>query len=183
MELSQVTKVMCTGVGSSFIKNGIYGIDTVKVDEFMAIGLGGKHISGKDNAIVVSMGTGTAFISVNGTDIAHVCGTGVGGGTILGLSKTMFGISSFEHIVELAKSGDITNIDLSIGDISNVGISNMKPHTTASNFGKINDMATSSDQALGVINLVFQTVGIFAMMAAKAQGTRDIVLTGKSLSH
>jgi len=177
LEISDIDKVICTGVGASFLKDELYGIGTQRVDEFVAIGLGGKFSSGFDNAIVVSMGTGTAIIGVRGDDIFHVCGTGVGGGTVLGLSRKLFGSHSFGHIMELAAQGDISKIDLTIGDISR-GVQGMNSNTTASNFGKVTDDAGAADMALGVVNLVFQTVGIFAMMAARAQGTDKIVLTG-----
>jgi len=182
LRLSDIDRVMCTGVGSSFLKDGIYGIPTRKVDEFMAIGLGGRYISGVDPSIVVSMGTGTALISVNGTDIHHVAGTGVGGGTVIGLSNCMFNAHSFDHIVAMAENGDLSRVDLTIGDISNSKLSNMQEKTTASNFGKVTDMATGEDLALGVLNMVFQTIGTFAMMAARGAGTDNIVLTG-SLSR
>ncbi len=176
--ISDIDKVMCTGVGSSFIKDSMYGIPTHKVDEFMAIGLGGRHISGIDNCIVVSMGTGTALASVQGDEIAHVSGTGIGGGTVIGLSEKMFGSRNIEHIIELAQQGDIGKVDLSIGDITSNKLSNMKKKTTASNFGKVSELATPSDLAIGVLNLVFQTIGIFAMMGAKGKGMTEIILTG-----
>jgi type II pantothenate kinase len=124
------------------------------------------------------MGTGTAIIGVHGDEIRHICGTGVGGGTVLGLSRQLFGSHSFKHVLELAAGGDISKIDLSIGDIAKDPVSNMTARTTASNYGKVSDDATHADLALGVLNLVFQTVGIFAMMAARAQGTDKVVLTG-----
>ncbi len=178
LSLSDIDKVMCTGVGSSFLKNEIYGIRTQKVDEFMAIGLGGRFSSGCENAVVVSMGTGTAIVGVKNGDIFHVCGTGVGGGTVIGLSRRLFGSSNFNHIMELALQGDVANIDLTIGDITKDSFANMNVKTTASNFGKVSESATSADLAAGVANLVFQTIGTFAMMAARAQDTRNIILTG-----
>lgn len=178
LQLSDISKVVCTGVGATFLQSDIYGIKAQKVDEFLAIGLGGKYSSGFDNAVVVSMGTGTAIISVNGDEIKHVCGTGVGGGTVLGLSGKLIGSRNFNHIIDLSAQGDLTKIDLTIGDISKNEIQGMSDKTTASNFGKISDDASNADLAAGVVNLVFQTVGIFAMMAARAQNTTKIVLTG-----
>ena len=81
MQLNEIDRVMCTGVGSSFLKEDIYGIPTEKVDEFRAIGLGGRYISGLDHCIVVSMGTGTALTHVCGDQISYINGSGVGGGT------------------------------------------------------------------------------------------------------
>lgn len=179
LELSSVDRVLFTGVGSSFLQGQkIYGIPTRKVDEFRAIGLGGKYISGLNNCIVVSMGTGTAITSVIGADIRHVCGTGIGGGTIIGLGQRLCGSHSFCHLLDLAKNGALANVDLAIGDITHDQLSNMNNKTTASNFGKISDSANAGDMALGLLNMVFQTVGTFAMMAARPLEMHDIVLTG-----
>ncbi len=178
LRLDQVDQVICTGVGSSFLGQEIYGIPTEKVEEFLAIGLGGKFVSGLDHCIVVSMGTGTAVTAVSGEEIAYVGGTGVGGGTILGLCARMIGTSSYEHIAQLAKEGKMGRVDLTIGDITQNQLANMNNSTTAANFGKIPDDATDADLAMGVINMVFQTIGIVSMMAAKAHGTDQIVLTG-----
>ena len=135
MDIGQVDKVRCTGVGSSFVRQDIYGIPSEKVDEFRAIGLGGRHISGCGDAIIVSMGTGTAFVKVEGDSICHMGGTGVGGGALVGLCDRMLGIRSVEHIVKLAEKGSLANVDLTIGDISSAAISNMDRETTAANFG------------------------------------------------
>lgn len=178
LELGEISEVLCTGVGSSFIQGDIYGIPTRKVDEFRAIGLGGRFLSGCCDAIIVSMGTGTAFVKVEGEKICHIGGTGVGGGTLVGLCDKMLGVRGVEHILHLAEKGSLSNVDLTIGDISKAAISNMDKETTASNFGKVSDMAAPEDLALGVCNLVFQTVGTLAAFSARGAGMRDVVLTG-----
>lgn len=178
MDIGQVDRVLCTGVGSSFVRQDIYGIPSERVDEFRAIGLGGRQISGCGDAIIVSMGTGTAFVKVEGGSICHMGGTGVGGGALVGLCDRMLGIRSVEHIVKLAEKGSLANVDLTIGDISSAAISNMDRETTAANFGKLSDLASPEDLALGVCSMVFQTVGVMAAFCARGAGLRDIVLTG-----
>ena len=178
LKIKDIDKVMFTGVGSSFLKDEIYGIKCEKVDEFIAIGLGGVHLSGLNKALIVSMGTGTAYVSVVDDEIVHEGGTGVGGGTLLGLSNRIIGVRTFENIMELAESGDLSHIDLTIGDISKDNISNMEGEITASNFGKLSDVATTEDLAMGVANLVFQTIGVCAAFAARSKDIKNIVLTG-----
>lgn len=179
LQLSDIDKIYVTGVGSTFLKGPIYGLKTEKVDEISAIGLGGKYLTGLKRAIVVSMGTGTAVIGVDGDRIEHLGGTGIGGGTIIGLSGKLLGIRSIDNIIALAGEGDISKIDLTIGDISAKSISNMNAGITASNFGKVSDIASQADLALGVLNMVFQTIGIVAALAGKTWGIDHIVLTGK----
>ncbi|MBR5391182.1 MAG: type II pantothenate kinase [Clostridia bacterium] len=182
LKLSQISKVMCTGVGASFLRDELYVVPVCKVDEFRAIGLGGKYISGLDHCIVVSMGTGTSVTCVNGSEITYVGGTGMGGGTILGLCGKLIGSSNYEHITELAEQGSVDKIDLMIGDITKDKLANMTNKTTASNFGKISEDANDCDLTMGVVNMVFQTVGIISMMAARGNGTDQIILSG-SLSR
>jgi len=178
LQLSDISYIMITGVGSSYVKKRIFGIPTGRVDEFYAIGMGGLFLSGLSNAVIVSMGTGTAFVKAEGANVRHLGGTGVGGGTLLGLSNRMLNIRHFNDLVEMANGGILSNIDLFVGDISSNLIVGLPPETTASNFGKISDLASKHDIALGIINLVFQTIGVLSIFAARTDGTQDIVLTG-----
>jgi len=178
LTISEIKKVMVTGVGSSFITNQIYGIPTGKVDEFNAIGLGGLFLSSLKKAIIVSMGTGTAYVMSNNKHSQHIGGTGVGGGTLLGLSNKILNVRHFEDLVETAQGGSLANIDLRIGDITSDVLKGLPPDTTASNFGKISDLASSADVAMGIINLVFQTIGMLAVFATRIYSINDVVLTG-----
>jgi type II pantothenate kinase len=54
----------------------------------------------------------------------------------------------------------------------------LSSNMTAANFGKISDTATNGDLALGIINMVFETVGMIAYFASKQYGIKDIILTG-----
>ena len=127
---------MVTGVGSSYVKEPIFGISTGRVEEFYSIGMGGLFLSKLSNAVIVSMGTGTAFVKAESGKATHLGGTGIGGGTLLGLSNRMLNIRHFDDLVAMALEGDLTNVDLSIRDISSDLITGLPPETTASNFGK-----------------------------------------------
>ena len=105
-------------------------------------------------------------------------GTGVGGGTIVGLSKQMLGISDIDHLIALADGGDLEKVDLRISDITKKDLGGLPSYMTASNFGKLSDIATKDDLALGIINMVFESIGMLAVFAARSKNTRDIVLTG-----
>ncbi len=176
--LSDVVKMIITGVGASFIEEDIYGIPTVKVDEFYAIGTGGLALSGKKRAIVVSMGTGTAYVRADGTQITHIGGSGVGGGTLLGLSQQILHENNYDMLNQLTQNGNLLNVDLTIQDICKNTITSLPPHATASNFGKIKNTASQSDIALGLVNMVFQTIGLLAAFACRNDTIRDVVLVG-----
>ena len=178
IELQSVDRIMVTGVGASYIRGNLLDIPTVRTEEFRAIGLGGLYVSGLKEAIVVSMGTGTAIVHADGQKVAHVIGSGVGGGTLQGFSSRMINVRDFNMFSEMAERGNLSNIDLTIGDITKGSIPGLSADTTASNFGKISDNATHEDIALGIVNLVFQSIGTSSVMAARQRQLSDIVFTG-----
>ena len=61
ISLSNIEKVILTGVGSAYIDQPLYGLPTAKTDEFLANGLGAQYNTGLDSLLVVSMGTGTSL--------------------------------------------------------------------------------------------------------------------------
>lgn len=176
--LSDVNRIMATGVGASYIKSDLLGVPTRRTAEFKAIGLGGLFVSGLSDAVVVSMGTGTAIVRAGEDGVEHLIGSGVGGGTLLGLSNRMINVRDFDLFIKMAESGDLSQVDLTIGDITKDGIPGLSPETTASNFGKVTDAASQSDIALGIVNLVFQSVGTAAVMAARLSRVSQIIFTG-----
>ena len=63
ISLDGIDCVMMTGAGAATIDKPIYSVSCNAVSEFSCIGQGGLYLSGLDEAIVVSMGTGTALLS------------------------------------------------------------------------------------------------------------------------
>ena len=178
LQLSDISYVMVTGVGSSYVKKRIFGLPTGKTQEFLATGMGGLFLSNLSNAVIVSMGTGTAFVKAEEGKARHLGGSGVGGGTLLGLSNKILNVREFEDLIGMAQDGDLSNVDLFINDITNDEIVGLLPIRQLLTSGKISDLATKTDVALGIINLVFQTIGVLSVFAARIDGTDDIVLTG-----
>ena len=180
LSLDDIECVKVTGVGSSYLTKLIYELQCDNVSEFESIGRGGLYISGLDEAIIVSMGTGTALVHAKKDGaMTYLGGTGVGGGTLVGLSKLLLGMNNVAHIEQLAVQGDVGKVDLKIKDISDAGrFTDMQAELTASNFGKVSDLAGKEDIAAGIINTVFETIAMIAMFAARGHNVRDIVLTG-----
>ncbi len=180
LALSDIEKVLMTGVGASHLSRPIYDLPCMSVPEFGSIARGGLYLSGLDEAIVVSLGTGTAIVHARaGKDADYLGGTGVGGGTLLGLSRQMLGVEDIGHLSQLAAGGDLSKIDLRIGDITKKEfMPTMPSHMTASNFGNLSDVASREDVALGIMNMVFESVGVLAVFAARSRGVRDIVVAG-----
>ena len=182
LELSDIDRILMTGAGSSVISKPIYNLPCLPVPEFSSIGIGGLYLSGLDEAIVVSMGTGTAIIhakkSGNKHDIKYLGGTGVGGGTLIGLTRKMLGVDTVEHIEQLCADGDLNNIDLRIKDISRTQYQGINKDLTAANFGKVSDLASNADLALGITNMVAETIMMLSVFAARSYALKDIVLIG-----
>lgn len=177
--LSEIKAIAATGGGARALGPDLLGIPITTVAEITAIGLGGSSLAGTDDALVVSMGTGTALVSVKGQRIEHAGGTGVGGGTLLGLSKHMLGVSRLETLERLASRGDLSHVDLTIEDIAGGPVGNLPPGATASNFGKVAADATAEDKARALVNMIAEVIVVLSVLAARANRHDQVVLTGK----
>lgn len=179
ISVNDIEQINITGVGSGYPQAPIFGIKTVVVEEFKATGLGGLYLSGLEHAVVVSMGTGTAYLEATKNNVRHIIGSGVGGGTLVGLGMALTGTSDAVKLSDMATSGDILKCDLTIGDITKNGVTGLPMNVTASNFGKAADDLSREDKMAGVFNLVYQAVGTVAVMASRQCNLKDIVFTGQ----
>jgi len=177
--LDQISAIAASGGGARLLGENLLGIPVTKVPEITAIGVGGTTLAGVTDALVVSMGTGTAMVSVHGSNIVHAGGTGVGGGTLLGLSKHMLNVSRLETLQTMAAKGDLSHVDLTVEDITGGPVGNLPPGATASNFGKLGTDATPEDKARALVNMIAEVIVVLSVIAARASGHEDVVLTGK----
>ena len=183
LQLTDIGQVNLTGVGSSEIRQDIYGVPTFRVDEFSANGVGGGYFSGnKTEFMVVSMGTGTSFVEVRNNVPRHLGGIGIGGGTITGLSKLMLNTNDVGKIQELASGGKVGNIDLRIGDISKNPLPGLDLEITASNFGKASSRANCEDKAAGIVHMVIETICQTAVLISNGTDIKDFVLIGNLIN-
>ena len=178
LTLTDVRRVVLTGVGASYVEGDIYGLPTCKVDEFSASGTGALALSGQTSAVVVTMGTGTAFLHAGPQGVRHLCGSGIGGGTLGGLCHKLVGMERFGQIKRLAESGDLKRVDLTIADISKSAADSLHPDMTAANFGNLAEDASPADLAAGVVNLVLQAIGTMTVLACQSCGADTVVAIG-----
>ena len=173
-----VDVIAASGGGSRLISNKILGLPVKRINEIKAIGLGGLLLAKRNEGLIVSAGTGTALVAAykGGKLIKHVGGTGVGGGTILGLSRRILDVAEFEVLESMALKGDANRVDLTVGDIVGGPIGIVPANATASNFGKLTHESSVNDIAAGIFNMVSQTIGVIAAMAAKAHNLEDSVI-------
>lgn len=178
IDLADVEQVVLTGVGSAYIEQPVYGLPTSKADEFLADGLGARFESGLDKIIVVSMGTGTSLVMCDGDDIHHIGGISIGGGTLAGLSRIMLQTSDIKQVSAMAMQGDISNVNLMIGDISAHALPGLPMNVTASLFGKAKTDTAKEDVAVGLIHTVLQTIGSAAVLSALNSDIKEFVMIG-----
>lgn len=181
LPLEAVGSLHATGVGLSHLGTNLHGIPIQQVNEFQALARGAHFLSDEKDCLAVSVGTGTAFVSAKGTSAKHVIGSGVGGGTLLGLSYAILETRDWEQIDELALVGDSSQVDLTIQDLTRSEIPGLTSETTASNFGRLSDASRREDLAAAIVTMVYQTVGIIAVTAARGENLERIVFTGNGV--
>lgn len=178
LDLTDIKEIHLTGVGSSGVIKPIYGIPTYKVDEFVANGVGGRYFAKTEKSVVVSMGTGTSYVLVEGDKLTYLGGIAVGGGTILGLSKLLLNTQDIEAIQTLSSQGDYKQIDLLIGDISKQPLPGLNLNVTASNFGKVEEMVSKEDIAAGIVHMVIENLCHTGTLIARHMGVKEFILIG-----
>ncbi len=149
------------------------------IAEIDAIGFGGAALAKCNECVVVSMGTGSAIVHFANNSAQHLGGSGVGGGTIQGLSSLICGLDDPSQIEALALKGNASELNLTISDLGYEQISFLGADMTASNFADIKSKKIE-DQAAAILDLVGETVGIIASICARSVNCRDhIVMVGK----
>lgn len=181
--IKEIDKIVVTGINAKKINLGKYNVPVNIVEEFIAIGTGGLYLTKKKKAIIASVGTGTALIRAeNGKEFKHLGGTGVGAGTLTNLCNRFVCTKSFDEIIELSKKGNLSNIDLRIADLTDEDIKTLPPELTLANFGKLKENASKADIVIGLINMVFEVIGMMTAFASINDNIKDVVLIGNIAS-
>lgn len=177
LDLKGAQAVTVMGLSAKMTGLEAAGISPIYVSEPESIGRGAMHLTGRDNIIVASIGTGTAFVHAKGDVFNHLCGTGVGSGTLNGLAEKVLGITDMHKFDAMAMAGNTNSVDLTIGDFVEMH-GQLAAELTASNLARHNAAASDSDWAAGLATLVFQVIGTMSLIALKGCGAESIVITG-----
>ena len=156
-----------------------------KVDEMIALGLGGLAAAQREAGLVVSAGTGTAMVAARGAEIRHVTGSAVGGGTLLGLSRLLLGTVDVEEIDRLAMAGDAAAVDIMLTEAVGGEVGLLPATANAVNLGKLvgDGEFRREDLAAGLVRLVAQVIAVIAINAADAAGMAEIILIGHTMDY
>lgn len=187
VSLGALPRLAVTGGRHRVLPAQLGHCEVVPVPEVVAIGRGGQAFAlgaGEVNdqpLLVVSAGSGTAVVSARGSTYTHVSGTGVGGGTLLGLSRLLLGTVDAPAIDAMALRGDPNGADLALRDVVSGPIGSLPPDATAVNFGRLArqvDHASPEDLAAALVTLVAQVIAITAINAARAERLDRVVVIG-----
>ena len=178
---ADVAWIAVTGGNRERLPATVDGRAVHRIDEVRSIGRGGLALAGLDRAIVTSAGSGTAVVAAGPAGARHVTGSGVGGGTLVGLGRMLLDIVDPHVLDALALVGSPTGLNLTIGEILGGAIGSLPPETTAVNFGRVARQpvdATPADTAAALVNMVGQVIAIIAINAARATQHEHIVIVG-----
>lgn len=136
--------------------------------------------------LLVSLGTGTSALRVEGKSVVRVGGTALGGGTIVGLGAALAGTADFAQLASLARRGDRRRVDLLVSEIYRAGESPLPGDLNASSFAKLargssREPPDRADLAHAIMALVGENVGLICNGLAAAAGARRIVFGGTPL--
>lgn len=168
---------------------------TVLVNEFAAWGAGSTALLreqlgqdlGAERHLVVSVGTGTSVMLVDGLSVTRVGGTALGGGTVMGLGALLTGQPGFAHVTGLAAEGRRRNVDLLVSDIYRAGEIPLAGDLTAASFGKVHPHGAAgtqpapADLAHALMGLVGENIALLCGGLAAATQVRRIVFAGSTL--
>ncbi len=170
------------------------------VNEFEAWGVGERLLLQTagfvptDPHLLVSLGTGTSILRVDAPGrVTRVGGTALGGGTLRGLGRLLLGDGDHEMLAALARQGDRTRVDLTVGDVYPTGQIALPADLTAANFGK-GQSRSPGDLAAAVVGLVGENVALLAgahaailraasptFRRSRGQATVDVLYAGSTL--
>lgn len=138
-----------------------------------------------NEAIIANIGTGTSIHIMQNNEHRRLGGTGIGGGTLLGLGMTLTGISDYEEIIKQSTAGSRADIDVLVSDIYKNNKLPIKGTLTASNFGGIalNAKSDTSNSNLlaGVQGIIGEVVASLCIQVAEANQLEDIIYIGTTL--
>lgn len=140
-----------------------------------------------NRSMITNIGTGTSIHYMNGNSDVRVGGTGIGGGTLIGLSGLTTGIINYAEIREKAAAGKRDQIDLLVKDIYQGMDTPIDGNLTASNFGKVSilqEFGLHAEDILATVQgLVGEVISTLSIQYAEENKAQHIVYIGSTLNH
>ena len=175
----KVQKIVLTGVGSRMLPGSLCGVRTTRVEEFQANAVATKILLLPSSYIVVSMGTGTSFVKVEGSQWQHLGGSALGGGTLIRLFQLLLPGGNWALLRSLTEKGNLGQTDQCIRDVCPMELPGLPMEVTTVNLGKVSQATTPENVTIGLVNMVVQNIGVMARMAGLGFGIKDFVMIGR----
>jgi type II pantothenate kinase len=187
LQLGDVELIAVTGGHHQILPDKVQGIPVIKIGELVAIGRGGQALATgswhlpAEPLLVVSAGSGTAMVAARGNQYQHVTGTGIGGGTLLGLGRLLLETTNPTEVDQLALAGNPNGADLALRDLVSGPIGALPADATAVNFGRIarlESLPSRQDLAAALVNMIGQVIATLGTNAARAAQVKRGIVTG-----
>jgi len=179
---------LCLTGGRANLFRERLGRDAGDLVEFEATVSGVKRLlaeSGETETsfLLTNVGTGTSIHYIDGGGHYRVGGTGVGGGTMIGLSAMTTGVVDYGELVRRASEGSRDLIDLTVSHIYEGATPPIPGELTASNFGRwlaTGGSRRTEDVLASIVGLVGETVATVSVHAAGQCGVKRVFYIGSS---
>lgn len=175
-----------TGAGAAPLADAMPGRAPALVSEFDALAAGARALLARaalavaDPFLVVSVGTGTSVVLVDGNTATRVGGTAMGGGTLLGLGALLCGTDDYATLANLAAEGDRQMVDLLVRDVYPQGVDELMGGLTAANFGRLRSREPQ-DVAHGLCGLLGENLGLMCGALAQLHRATEVLYCGATL--
>jgi len=194
IEAEEPRSVGLTGGGATRLER-LLGRQALRVNEFAAWGNGAAEllqeaaVGPARRYLLVSLGTGTSVMLVDGMAVNRIGGTALGGGTVVGLGAALLDRSDFFEIASLAERGDRRRVDLLVSDIYRPGEIPLLGELTAASFGKLASRGEAQpapaheDLAHALMGLVGENVALICGGLGAAHQVGRVVFGGSTLRN
>ncbi|KON88678.1 pantothenate kinase [Sporosarcina globispora] len=181
--------IALTGGKAEYLKKEFFQNARI-VSEFEANCIGASYLMKQDDLFyvkyfLINIGTGTSICLNNNGTISRLFGSGIGGGTFMGLGSLLTGEKDFSKLVSLAGKGTSESADLLVKDIYSPYGSPINGSLTASNFGKTlhADNISKEDKAASLTKMIAETIVLLSAQSAAQHQTDAIIYIGSTLKN
>ncbi len=138
----------------------------------------------KKKSIIVNVGTGTSIFMYDSSNLKRVGGTGLGGGTLMGLAKLLTNEENYYSITEASKKGNRAFIDLFVRDLYENDSKPLNGDLTASNFGKLDGVQNHNKEDIlaALTRMIAENIALLANQVGLSKGHEDYIYIGSTIS-
>lgn len=190
-----------TGGKAAILKEAFFP-EAAVIPEFTATCEGVLHLLKKaglphKSLLLVNIGTGTSWYKIEDGRHERILGSGIGGGTFMGLGRIFSGKADHQRLAGLAAQGNRGNADLLVSDIygdrswlpSIAGQNGRQKDVeapidgklTAGNFANIAGKPSEEDLMAAAANMIAETTVLLTKGAADIHHSERIYYIGSSL--